>query len=285
MRRERGSLLQNILLGPVASIVLAIAGLSAMIASGTGHWLTGLISAAIGAFGVYQIKGRGLFKGPNFPFIGLFLILQAAALPGFTSTMLALLALVATVGIMLCFQQPDQTRLIYLITLVCGFGALGARCFLLLAGALIIELMFVRAFSMRGFVASVLGLLTPLIILAGFGIYDPMHLVGLYGSRWFVDINAPALITAIPAVIFALSMFLTVYGYPAKQRARNLAIMSLTGSAIIMAMVDSANGDHYMALINLLSAYWVNHFAATHRFGWTVILLTIAFAIAYGCYY
>ena len=285
MRRERSSRLQTALLGPVASIVPAVAGLGIMIDTGSSQWIMGLMSAAIGAFGVYQIKWRGLFKGSNYPFIGLFMILQAAVLPTFTSTLLALIAQVASVGAMLCFQQRSLTRLIFLIMLICGLGALGARCFLLLAGALMIELMFVRAFSMRGFVASVLGLLTPLIILAGFGIYNPLRLIELYDSRWFVDLNVPALVAAIPAVVFGLSMFLTVYGYPAKQRARNLAVMSLTASSIIMAIVDSANGADYLSLINLSSAYWVNQFAATRRFGWPALLLTIAFAIAYGYYY
>lgn len=285
MRRERTSPLQNVLLGPIVSIVLAIAGLGVIITSGAEQWLIGLISAAIGALGVYQIKGRGLFKGPNYPFIGIFMVLQAAMLPGLISTLLALMALAGTIGIMLCFQRRDNTRLIYLIMLICGFGALGARCFLLLAGALMVELMFVRAFSMRGFVASILGLLTPLIILAGFELYDPLRLIKLYDSHWFFNANIPALAAAIPAVMFGLSMFLTVYGYPAKQRARNLAIMSLTACAIIMSVVDCANGDDYLSLINLTSAYWVNHFAATRRFGWPAILLTVAFAIAYGCYY
>ncbi len=285
MRRERTSWLQNALLGPVASIALALVGLGIMIAAGSGQWLIGLISAAIGALGVYQIKARGLFKGSNYPFIGLLMILQAAVLPGLTSTLLALVALFATVGVMLCFQQRSQTRMIFLLMLLCGLGALGARCFLLLAGALMIELMFVRAFSMRGFVASVLGLLTPLIILAGFGLYNPARLIEIYGGQWVAGVNFQALIGALPAVVFGLAMFLTVYGYPAKQRARNLAVMSLTGSAIIMAVADSSNGADYLSLINLTSAYWVNQFAATRRFGWPALLLTLGFAIAYGYYY
>lgn len=283
MRTERVSLIQSIVLGPIASVVIALVGLGAM-ALVPGGWLDGLLSLAIGALAVYQIKGRALYKGPNFPFVGLFMALQAAVLPSLTSTVLAAVALPAMIAAMLCFQQRGQTRLIFLMMLVCGLGALGARCFLLLAGALMVALICLRAFSMRGFVASVLGLLTPLIILAGFGLYDPLYLIALYCGPWFNGFYLPAIIAAIPAVVFALAMFLQSYGYPAKQRARNLAIMTLTGSSLLMAIGDSANGYDYLALINLSSAYWVSHFAATRRFGWPAVLLLLISAVLYGYY-
>ncbi|MDE6229064.1 MAG: hypothetical protein K2M40_04665 [Muribaculaceae bacterium] len=283
MRSERGSLIQSIILGPIVSVVFALVGLGVM-ALYPGGWLDGLLSLAIAALAVYQIKGRGLYKGPNFPFAGLFMVLQAAVRPSLTSTVLAAVALPAMIGAMLCFQQRGQTRLIFLMMLVCGLGALGARCFLLLAGALMIALICLRAFSMRGFVASVLGLLTPLIILAGFGVYDPHHLVEVYGGRWFSGFYLPALIAAAPAAVFALAMFLQSYGYPAKQRARNLAMMTLTGCSLLMAIGDSANGYDYLALINLSTAYWVSHFAATRRFGWPAVLLILILAVVYGYY-
>lgn len=285
MKREHASRPERILLGPGGSITITLVSLGAFLLINPAEWIVGLLSVIIGAFGVYQIKARGLFKGPNLPFIGLFMAMQAATISSLPATMLAMVDIGAMVLIMLLFQHPEQTPLIYLIMLVCGLGALGARCFLLLSPALMIALMFVSAFSMRGFVASILGLLTPAIITIGFGLYNPESLLLIYGGVWFNGFDVAILVAAIPAALFALITFLTAYGYPPKQRARNMAMLSLTATAIALSIADSANAADYVGVINICSAYWTAHFAATRRGGWLAILLTIAFAIYYALSY
>lgn len=282
MKREQLSLPQRILLSSGVSVIIALASLAAFLIESPDSWIVALLSALIGVFGVYQIKARVLFKGSNYPFLGLFMALQAAAMPSLTATLLAVVTIGAMVLIMLLFQHPEQTPLIFLIMLVCGLGALGARCFLLLAPVLMIALMFVGAMSMRGFVASLLGLLTPAIIFIGFGLYNPETLILIYGRDWFDGINAAVLVAATPAVAFALTTFLTTYGYPLKQRARNMAMMSLTVTSVLLSVVDSANAADYIGVINICSAYWTAHYAATRRSGWVTILLTLGFAIYYA---
>lgn len=285
MKREQASLPERILLGPGGSIAIALVSLGVLLLLNPGEWIVGVLSVLIGAFGVYQIKARGLYKGPNQPFIGLFMAMQAATVPSLTATLMAVVTIAAMVLIMLLFQHREQTPLIFLIMLVCGLGALGARCFLLLSGALMIALTFVGAFSFRGFVASVLGLLTPAIICIGFGLYNPESLLLIYGGEWFNGFNISVLVAAIPAALFALITFLTAYGYPPKQRARNMAMLSLTATAVALSIADSVNASDYVGLFNLCSAYWVAHFAATRRGGWLAVPLTIAFAIYYALSY
>ncbi len=285
MKREQASLPERILLGPGGSIAIALVSLGVLLLLNPGEWIVGVLSVIIGAFGVYQIKARGLYKGPNLPFIGLFMAMQAATVSSLTATLMAVVTIAAMVLIMLLFQHREQTPLIFLIMLVCGLGALGARCFLLLSGALMIALTFVGAFSFRGFVASVLGLLTPAIICIGFGLYNPESLLLIYGGEWFNGFNISVLVAAIPAALFALITFLTAYGYPPKQRARNMAMLSLTAAAVALSIADSVNASDYVGLFNLCSAYWVAHFAATRRGGWLAVPLTIAFAIYYALSY
>lgn len=285
MKREQASLPERILLGPGGSIAIALVSLGVLLLLNPGEWIVGVLSVLIGAFGVYQIKARGLYKGPNLPFIGLFMAMQAATVSSLTATLMAVVTIAAMVLIMLLFQHREQTPLIFLIMLVCGLGALGARCFLLLSGALMIALTFVGAFSFRGFVASVLGLLTPAIICIGFGLYNPESLLLIYGGEWFNGFNISVLVAAIPAALFALITFLTAYGYPPKQRARNMAMLSLTAAAVALSIADSVNASDYVGLFNLCSAYWVAHFAATRRGGWLAVPLTIAFAIYYALSY
>lgn len=285
MKREQLSLPQRILLSLGVSAIIALASLAAFLVESPESWIVALLSLIIGAFGTYQIKARVLFKGSNYPFIGLFMALQAATLPTLPSTLLAVVAIAAMVLIMMLFQHPEQTPLIFLIMLVCGLGALGARCFLLLAPVLMVALICVGAMSMRGFVAAILGLLTPAIILIGFGLYNPGTLILIYGEEWFDGINPAVSVAAAPAVVFALTTFLTAYGYPLKQRARNMAMMSLTVTSILLSVADSANAADYLGVINICSAYWAAHYAATRRIGWVAILLTIGFAIYYAFSY
>lgn len=284
MRREKANLIQRVLLSPSASVVISLVA-AAWLIVGQNQWLGTLFSVALGIFGAYQIKARTLFKGANFPFAALFLALQAATRPTLLGNIFGATAFTALIVAMLLFQQRQQTRVIFLIMLVCGFGALGARCFLLLSPALTIALAIMGAFSLRGLVASVLGLLTPLVIAVGFGLYNPLNLLEIYSSPWLDTLDYPMLIAAIPALLFALVMFLPAYGYPQKQRMCNMAILSMTLSATAMAIVDPVHADDYIVLINLCSAYWATHLAATRRHGWLAIIATLGFCIYYAYTY
>lgn len=282
--RDRAARIKSLLLSPGVSVAIALIGLIEL----TGYrdwWLPAAISAAVGALMVYEIKARALYRGPNFPFIGLFMLLQAAVNPTLTGCLTAAVAAMAMTALFLCFSRPGETRTIYLIGLFCGVGALGARCFLMLAGALLTALVLVRAFSMRGLVASLLGLLTPLIILGGFGLYNPDRLIEIYSGPWLIGFNLPTLSAGAIAAMFAIAMFLPSYGYTAKARARNMAMLGLTAWAIALPILDSVHHTDYLPLVNLCAAYNVSHFAATRRFGWigamAVSLLAVGLYFGY----
>jgi len=282
--RDRAARIKSLLLSPGVSIAVALIGLIEL----TGYrdwWLPAALSAAVGALMVYEIKARTLYRGPNFPFIGLFMLLQAAVNPTLTGCLTAAVAAMAMTALFLCFSRPGETRTIYLIGLFCGVGALGARCFLMLAGALLTALVLVRAFSMRGLVASLLGLLTPLIILGGFGLYNPDRLIEIYSGPWLIGFNLPTLSAGAIAAMFAIAMFLPSYGYTAKARARNMAMLGLTAWAIALPILDSVHHTDYLPLVNLCAAYNVSHFAATRRFGWigamAVSLLAVGLYFGY----
>lgn len=282
--RDSAARIKSLLLSPGVSVAVALVGLIEMTVY-SGRWPPAAVSAAVGALIVYEIKARALYRGANFPFIGLFMLLQAAISPTLTGCLTVAVAAVAMTALFLCFLRPGKTRIVYLTCLFCGIGALGARCFLMLAGALLTALVLVRAFSMRGLVAALLGLLTPLIILGGFGLYDPDRLIGIYGEPWLIGVNLPTLTTGAVAAVFAIVMFLPSYGYTAKARARNMALLGLTAWAIALPVLDSAHYADYLPLVNMCAAYNVSHFAATGRFGWigalAVYLLAVGFYFGY----
>lgn len=269
------------MLSPGMSVIIGLAGVVGLWTY-TGGWLLALISLAVAALLVYNIKARALYKGQPFPVGALFLLLQAASVVSLTGCLTAAVAVASMAFIFLCFSKPRETKTVFLIYLFCGIGALGARSFLLLAGALLLALILVRAFSMKGLVAALLGLVTPLIILGGFGVYDIDRLVAVYATAWHPGFDAPTLFSCAVAVVFALAMFLPSYGYPAKARARNMAVLGLTACAVAMPFVDSVNAPDYLPLVNVCAAYNIGHFAATKRFGWVAAVLA---AISAGVFY
>lgn len=280
--KDRATRFNNLMLSPGVSVIFALAGLTTMLPCGAAGWVGGLLSAAIGALMVYQIKARALYRGANFPFLGLFMLLQAAVAPTLTGCLTAAMAAVAMTALFLCFSRPRETRVFFTVFLFCGLGALWARSFLLLGAGLIVAQVLVRAFSMRGFVAAMLGLITPLVIAAGFGLYTPDSLLTVYSQGMTPGINAPTVFTGAVALLLGFATFLQSYGYPAKSRARNMAMLGLTGCAVLMPVIDSANYADYLPLINFCGAYNVSHFAATRRFGW---LCALAVAIAATAFY
>lgn len=276
---DRPTRIKNFILSPAMSILVSLTAFPELLFQGLQVWL---FSVLVGALMVYNVKARTLFRGPNFPIFALFLILQALSAPvAESATLIALFVALALTALYPCYGRPDLTRLYYLIFLVCGLGSLRMRAFLLAGAALLIVMLLLRALSMRGFVAALLGLLTPLIILAGFGQLDFLDLIEMYMLTFELGVNVDWIFPASVALLFGLIMFLPSYGYPAVARSRNMAMLGLTACSIALPCVDYINMSDYLPLLNLCAAYNVSHFAATRRFGWIGAILVVLAGVAY----
>lgn len=274
---DRATRLNNALLSPGVSIALGLISTAVMLPFNP---VAALLSAMVCALMVYNIKARALFRGPFFPFAAIFPALQLAVGASWQSTLTALFFAVVLTGAFLLYQRPADTKTIFVMFLLCGLGALWERCFMLCGVALLAVIVLLHAFSLRGLVASLLGFITPLIILFGFGQLDVFTLYEDYLKPYDFIISPYWMISASVALIFALAMFLPSYGYPAKQRSRNMAMLGLTACAIALPCIDPESHFALLPLLNLCAAYNVGHFAATRRFGWIGALLVIIAAIA-----
>lgn len=274
---DRPTRIKNLILSPGISLILAVVAFCAML---PGNWPAAILSIPVCGLMVSNIKARALFRGPNFPFAAIFMALQAATAASLTGTAMALCLSLALTALYLCFQRPDMTRTLFLIFLCCGFGALWMRGFLFLAVALEIAVVLLRAFSLRGFTASLLGLITPLIILGGFGVVTPADLAATYSTPMIPGVNVRWLLPAAVGLLFGILTFLPSYGYPAKARARNMAMLGLTFCALPLPCIDSLNCADYLPLLNLCAAYNVCHFAASRSFGWVGALAAVGAAAA-----
>lgn len=275
---DRSTRLKNVLLSPGVSVVIGLIPAAVMLTDSPAALL---LSAAVCALIIFNIKARALFRGPNFPFAAIFMALQAAVGASWQATLPALYFAIVLTGAFLLYQHPSETKPIFLMFLLCGLGALWGRCFALCGVALLVVIILLRAFSLRGLVASLLGFITPLIILFGFGQLDIFTPVEDYLGPFALIISPYWMLSASVAFIFALAMFLPAYGYPAKQRARNMAMLGLTACAIILPCIDPESHFLLLPLLNLCAAYNVGHFAATRRFGWIGALPVLIAAVIF----
>lgn len=260
------------MLSPGVSILAGLVGIYGLSVNSNEFWLALLPTVLTAALVVQQLKVRKLYSGAQFPFIGLFIALQAATSSTFTGSFIALIAACAMSVMFLCVQRPDQTQPIFLTYLVCGIGALFCRSYALLAVALFVPLILVHAFSMRGLVAAFLGIITPFMIATGFNLCDLSQLTEVYAGAWRFGFDLPTIVVAALAVLSAMATFLQAYGYPAITRARNMSLLGLTGCALALTFADVNTARDFLPLLNLCTAYNIAHFVASRLFGWIAVV-------------
>lgn len=253
--------LQRLLLSPGVSLMLGAVGAALML----GHWWALLGSVIMAAAMVTQIKALTLFRGRNYPFIGLFMLLQAALTPDAVGVIMGLVGLLALVLILNCFLSPENTRTFFFINLLCGLGALYFRSFAFLALLLMVCIILVRAFSARGLMAAFLGFITPAILVLPFNLQHIAYLKEIYTYWLLPGYSIPLIAVGVIAFFAMIATFLPSYGYPAQARARNMVILGLTAGALLLAFVDSTHSAAYFALLNLGTAYCLTHLAALRR--------------------
>lgn len=271
---ERPKAIQRILLSPATSILMAIIALGLMSAWVGCSWIVTLLSLIIAALMTSQIKARALYNGVYYPYLGIFLLLQAAMPPSIEGIVLTLVAIVVITTLLICFNVPSATRALFLIFLACGTGALFNRSYALLAGIFLVATILVRAFSARGLVASLLGFITPAIITLPTKIVNYQIVLSAYNKYFAPGYDTELIIIAFAALIAGSITFLPSYGYPARSRARNMTILGITIGAAILPFIDFANAENYYGLLNLCVAYNICHMASLKHSGWIYIVLT-----------
>lgn len=263
------------MLSPGVSILAGLAGVVLMFYGSGAWWWTVGISAAIAAIVTYEIRSCRLFRGPNWPFAGIFMLLTAAMQPGLTGMVLGLVAAFCVSILLRCFNNPDSQRTFFTLNLICGLGALGSRSFALLALVMQLCIILLRAFSLRGFVASLLGFVTPAVLILPFRQWLWEELQRIYVFEPFVIAVSPKVLALGGLTLLAgLLTFIPSYGYPAQARARNMALLGLSAGVIAMTALDSVNADDCFTLLSVCCAYNVTHLASLRRAGWIFVVIS-----------
>ena len=290
---------EKVFLGPQFSVLLSVCAAAVMAVRGSMPEAAGVIviSLILGVVASVQIRAHSLFKGPTFTLLAVFMLLQAASVPSLEGTLLAAYAFGSTIVFFLCFMQPQFTRVFFLLFLLTGTAAVFSPQWILWAVVAVALMISVRAFSFRGLVAALLGLLTPFILIPVWGtlltrsLETVGHILYDYQQPLFLfppELSPEFVFSAALCVLLSLLTFLTAYGYPAKTRARNLSIFVLSTGAILFPLFTVGGDQFWLPLLNLSTAYHAAHFIATYkRVGWVLALviwiLIIAFIVKQIC--
>lgn len=266
-----------IILGLCGALVYALSG------GGIADNISVVLSLILSAVAAVQVRSRAMFKGSGYPLFPTFLLLQAAAPGSLEGTGFALFAFSTVIVYLFCFSQPEFTRTFFLIFLFTGVGAVYSPQWLLWAGVSLVIMIAMRAFSMRGFVAAILGLLTPFILIPTITVASTQSLEPLlalvqnYRQPLFafpVPLTDNYIFSASLCAILAMATFLTAYGYPARMRAQNMAVFVVTVFAIAVPTFTIDCEALWLPIINLCGAYHATHFiAANKRAGWVLALI------------
>ncbi|MBD5293858.1 MAG: hypothetical protein HDS20_03435 [Bacteroides sp.] len=276
---------ERFILSPAFSIFLGLCGavISLFRADGIAGNVALLLSLILGAVAAVQVRPRAMFKGTGYPLFPTFMLLQAAAPGSPEGVGLALFAFGSLIVYFFCFSQPQFTRTFFLLFLLTGIGAVFSPAWLLWAAVSIAVMVTLRAFSMRGLVASLLGLLTAFILIPVIAVASSQSLEPLFSlAETFqhplfdfpLQLSDNYIFSASICALLGLATFLTAYGYPSRMRAQNMAVYVVAAGAVIFPVFTLGGSNLWLPLINLCAAYFASHFiAANKRAGWVLALI------------
>lgn len=210
--------------------------------------------------------------------IGLFAVM-AAAVPRLVVNVNSgiILALVVNLCLLLlfsCYEFAGGVRRVFLSFLLLSLGAAMQYSFVVFIPVMWLVTAQMRIFNLRTLLASLFGILTPWIILLGFGLVSPdeIHMPQVTGIfRAYEEDSAIYLmaITAFTAFLLIVAITLNItktIAYNARARGYNGALTLTAVATVIALCVNYNNLPAYLPLLNVCAAYQITHWFVNHRF-------------------
>lgn len=169
-------------------------------------------------------------------------------------------------------RQPDR-RNIFLVFFMLSLGTLTQYAYALYIPVFLIGCVQMRCLSFKGFIAAMIGVVTPVWILWGLGVID-FHNVAL---PQFVSIfsalnrhEAAQLIATVALTIsltigFGALNFIKIYSYNSRARAYNGFIGIMALATMAFAVADYTNTAIYIPMLNTCAAFQAAHFFTINR--------------------
>lgn len=191
----------------------------------------------------------------------------------YTGTILAIVVPLCMLLIFGCYRNPGATRTVFLNSLLLSFFTATQYCYAFYIPAMFIGFAQMGIFNRRTLAASFMGLLTPWVIMLGFGIVRPedLHMPEFVSVLSIADIEDIFLMliaigfTAILTFGCYIFMLLRTIAYNARARAINGSFLIVTLVTTIAICVDFHNMISYVPMLNFCAAMEVTHFFSVHR--------------------
>lgn len=242
----------------------------------------------------YLNKAYNLLRQMSMLHCSLFIIMEATTPPLIltlnSGAVLCLTVLLCTAILFFAHlhENPD-TRRIFLVFFLLSAGASVQYAFLVYVPVFILACIQLKLFSLRALSAIFLGIISPWIILMGFGIVTPddlqMPAFALEMPQWAHPRTMLFLITVALTVVLSilalLQNLIKIISYNAQSRGMQNVITTITVVTALAIVADFRNIYAYLTILNCITAFQLTHmFVAIHNFAKShiaILILELAF--------
>lgn len=241
-------------------------------------------------------KRFNLIHSTSVLFAGLFMVMQSA-LPSvagqFYDGTLLCIAIMACSGILFAaFHEPGATRQVFLIFLLLTMCAFTQYAYVVYIPVFLIGCAQMRIVNGRTMTAALLGLITPIWILAGFGLIDIREITlpeftnifAAIRNRELLQMSVTTGVTVLLCIMTGAGCMLRTYSYNTNGRTFNGFIYVVSIITIVLVFIDYTNVATYLPTLNSCAAYHTGHFFAIYNRRLSYIGILAVIAIYAGLY-
>lgn len=241
-------------------------------------------------------KVYNLLRTVSLLFVGVFTVMLAATPKIFiafgSGTVLALLTLLAVLLLYSVYDNPSNTRRVFLIFFILACGAVFDYSFIPYLLVFLIGASQMKCLSWRSFVAALIGVVTPLWILWGFGLLelrglrlpDPRAVYEIFDATGNIHTLVCIGITLLLGLLLGMINLMKIIAFNARSRAM-ASFLSLAGVATgVLCIVDFTNIWAYVTLLDVCVAFQLGLFMRLYESRRAYIVAIAALSLYSGCF-
>lgn len=210
-------------------------------------------------------------KSLTWYFVGLYYIIMLAFPPCYSWSIQGgiISFTVATLTLMLfsLYNRATHQHATFIIFFICSLTSLLVTKILFFVPVLIIGIFQMRVFNLKTFCATLLGFITPLWILWGFRIINPLNIIfselNAIGNNTMMNLNSISIISItlliVSAIIFFIAIIIKTMSYNANRRVYNTFLELMTITVILIMICDYDNIYAYIPTLTVLSSFMSAH--------------------------
>lgn len=203
-------------------------------------------------------------------------------------TILALAVVMAQMILYAIYASPGSTRQVFLIFFIMSLTALACQAALFYLPVLLLGCVQMRVLNWRSFLAALLGVITPVWILLGFGIISVDHFTWPHLENALPTLNSDDLpplmvtigFTMLIGVLATLANLVKMISYKAQIRALNGFITVILTATAVLIFFDLEDALILVPLLNMfvaiqLAGFFGRHSESRHGFLpiWGLVLI------------